>query len=253
MPRLTDHADIRVRLERDRVWSAFSIADLDEPYASHAHWFADADPSALVLVYAAFDPPIVYMQGEPGACARILGQDEVRRLTTAGWLNVLPLHAPAIAGQFASFARRQMVRMVLAPEAFAPAAHEPAIRLSPADLAELDGLYADDRPAFFMPSQLRDGIYYGVREHGRLVSVAGTHVLSEGGRVGAVGNVYTRPECRGRGLAAVTTSAVCAEFLARGITTIVLNIIATNEPARRVYQRIGFSEYCVYEEGEARR
>lgn len=253
MPRLTDPSDIRARLERDRIWSAFSMADLDEPYAAHAHWFGDADPAALVLVYAAFQPPIVYMQGESDACARILGQDDVVRLTGAGWLNVLPAHREAVSGQFASFAARRMVRMVLAPESFRPVTHLPVVRLGPADLSDLQALYADDRPAFFVPSQLADGIYYAVREEGRLVSVAGTHVLSEGGRVGALGNVYTRPACRGRGLAAAATSAVCAELLARGITTIVLNIIATNDPARRVYERLGFSEYCIYEEGEARR
>lgn len=253
MPRLTDAADIRARLERDRIWSAFSIADLDEPYASHAHWFGDADPGALVLVYAAFDPPIVYLQGASDACIRILRQEEVSRATAAAWLNVLPSHADAVADQFASFAGRGMVRMVLAPEFFAPVSHQALVRLGPADQAELDALYADDRPAFFVASQLRDGVYYAVREEGRLVAVAGTHVVSEGGRVGALGNVYTKPECRGRGLAAAATSAVCAEFFDRGITTVVLNIVATNEPARRAYQRIGFREYCRYEEGEATR
>jgi RimJ/RimL family protein N-acetyltransferase len=253
MPHLTDPADIRSRLERDRVWSAFSIADLDEPYATHAHWFGDADPSALVLVYAAFDPPIVYLQGTSEACIRILRQEAVVRMTSAAWLNVLPLHADAVADQFACFKSRLMVRMVLAPEFFVPVSHPALARLGPADEGELDALYADDRPAFFVPSQLRDGVYYGVRERGRLVSVAGTHVVSERGRVGALGNVYTTPAHRGRGLAAAATSAVCAEFFRRGITTIVLNIIATNAPARRAYERIGFREYCRYEEGEARR
>lgn len=253
MPRLTDIADIRTRLERDRIWSAFSIADLDEPYAAHAHWFGDDDHEALVLVYDAFDPPIVYMQGSSASCARILASDDVRARTAGAWLNVRPDHAGAVSSQFAAFAARDMVRMALAPAHFRPATHVSVVRLGPDDLAELDGLYAADRPAFFMPSQLSDGVYYAVRDAGRMVSVAGTHVLSEQGRVGALGNVYTTPDYRGRGMAAVATTAVCAELLLRGISTIVLNIIASNAPARRVYERIGFRQYCVYQEGEARR
>ena len=36
MPTLTDLDTVRARLERDRNWSAFSLADLDAPYAAHA-------------------------------------------------------------------------------------------------------------------------------------------------------------------------------------------------------------------------
>lgn len=253
MPRLTDLSDIRLRLERDRIWAAFSLADLDEPYVTHTHWFGDDDIEALVLVYDAFDPPIVYLQGSSGSCARILDEPDVRARTAGAWLNVLPMHADAVASQFSRFEGRDMVRMVLAPDRFLPATHVPVFRLGPEHLAELEALYADDRPGFFVPSQLRDGVYYGSREEGALISVAGTHVLSEHGRVGALGNVYTRPESRGRGLAAVVTSAVCAELFLRGITTVVLNIIATNTAARRTYERIGFREYCAYREGLATR
>jgi predicted GNAT family acetyltransferase len=38
-----------------------------------------------------------------------------------------------------------------------------------------------------------------------------------------------------------------------GIDTIVLNVAAANPCARRVYERLGFIEYCVFHEGPARR
>jgi len=40
------------------------------------------------------------------------------------------------------------------------------------------------------------------------------HVLSRRYRVGVIGNVATRPDCRGRGYAAAVTAAVCRELLA---------------------------------------
>ncbi|MGC4080924.1 MAG: GNAT family N-acetyltransferase [Vicinamibacterales bacterium] len=239
---LTDPSDIRARLERDRIWAAFSIADLDQPYASHARWYRLPGSDALVLVYGAFDPPIVYLQGAGADCSRILADADVRARTARAWLNVLPSHDDAVREHFASFEARRMVRMVLERQRFRPVSADGVCRLGSADLDELHALYADDRPAFFMPSQLVDGVYYAVRMEGRLVSVAGTHVVSRAGAVGAIGNVYTSPTHRGRGLAAAVTSAVTMELLDAGITTIVLNIVVPNVAARRVYERLGFVE-----------
>ena len=126
-------------------------------------------------------------------------------------------------------------------------------RLGPSDLDALRALYAEDPPAFFLPSQLRDGVYFGVREGTALVAVAGTHVVSREASVAALGNVHTRRDRRGRGLAMEVTGAVVRELRRRNTQTSVLNIVATNDVARRVYERVGFREYCVYDEGVATR
>ncbi len=253
MPRLVDLDDIRARLERDRNWSAFSLADLDPPYSAHAHWFGQPHGDEVVLVYDAFEPPIVFLQGAEARCEAVLAEFDVVAATPRAWLNVQPVHLPLVGRVFATFESREMVRMVLNRERFAPVAVPDLVRLGPANLEELGALYADEPPAFFLPSQLRDGIYYAVRSVHGLVAVAGTHVVSSSTGVGALGNVYTRPDSRGQGLAAAATSAVVRELLDVGSETIVLNIVATNSVARRVYERLGFREFCVYYEGLATR
>ena len=75
--------------------------------------------------------------------------------------------------------------------------------------------------------------------------------MSRATRVGALGNVCTRRDRRRQGLALEVASAVTAQLVAMGITTIVLNIVATNTPARRVYERIGFRDYCEFYQGAA--
>ena len=45
--------------------------------------------------------------------------------------------------------------------------------------------YSDFRAA------VAEGVYYGIRVGGRLVSAAGTHVISKEARLGVVGNVLT--------------------------------------------------------------
>ncbi len=253
MPSLGNLDDVRARLERDRHWSAFSLADLDQPYAQHAHWFGLPQGDDVVLVYDAFDPPIVFMQGAEARCEAVLAEPDVVAATSRAWLNVQPGHLPLVARVFSSFDSREMVRMVLDREQFRPVVVSSCVQLGPADEVDIAALYADDRPAFFLPSQLHSGVYHGVRVKGRLVAAAGTHVVSRQAAVAALGNVYTRPDCRGRGYGAAVTSAVTLELFSRGITTIVLNIIASNMAARRVYERLGFREYCEYYEGLATR
>ena len=148
---------------------------------------------------------------------------------------------------------RDVCRIVLERDRFVPMPHPGVVPLGPPDLDEVLRFYADEAPSFFLPSQLRDGVYVGIRDETGLVSIAGTHVLSETTSVGALGNVHTRADQRGRRLAGAATGAVVHALFDRGIQTVVLNIIATNEAARRVYERLGFREYCVYYEGLATR
>jgi ribosomal protein S18 acetylase RimI-like enzyme len=253
MPQLLDVDDVRRRLEGDRAWSAFALADLDPPYAQHAAWFGTPTSNSVVLVYGAFDPPIVFCQGEPAACEAILAEAHVASRTARAYVNVTDLLWPIVGRNFTTFEPRRMSRMVLHGDLPEASSHTTAVPLGPADLGALRNLYEEDPPAFFLPEQVKDGVYFGVRQAGDLVAVAGTHVVSARGSVAAIGNVYTRPDCRGRGLAAEVTGAVARELRRRGIATIVLNVTDSNDVARRVYQRLGFVHYCVFHEGLARR
>src|SRR5207244_1110433 len=75
-----------------------------------------------------------------------------------------------------------------------------------------------------------EGVYYGFRVGGRLVSAAGTHVISPSARLAVVGNVLTHASHRGRGFATATTGAVTAELL-RFCDQVVLNVRSDNPAA----------------------
>ena len=77
-----------------------------------------------------------------------------------------------------------------------------------------------------------------------LVAAAGTHLLSRRERVATIGNVYTRRDCRGRGLGRTVMSAVL-EALA-DIDTIGLNVRVDNRAAIRVYASLGFVRHCPF-------
>jgi ribosomal protein S18 acetylase RimI-like enzyme len=148
--------------------------------------------------------------------------------------------------------------MLLEPARFRPEECVSCTRLGARDRDELEQLYADGRqngeaPDFFFPSMLEDGVFFGAREAGELVAVAGTHLAVPSEGVAAIGNVYTRRDRRGRGLAGALTSSVTAELVGMKIPTIGMNVLQRNDTAVRVYERLGFFRSCDYVEGLAER
>ena len=256
MPRLADPQLIRARLETDRAWTAFALADLDPPYAPFAAWFGPANShQTLGLVYSAFARPLVVYTGPAEGGAAVFDEMDIALGASAdAHIVVKPELLPTVVAHYHTYEARPMVRMVLDLGRRRGLASEALVaRLGPDDLESVQALYAEAPPEFFFPAQLGQGCYYGVREEGAIIAIAGTHVVSAASRVAAIGNVHTRSDRRGRGLATAVTSAVTRELLRTGVSTIVLNVRDDNDQARRVYERLGYAEYCRYYEGIATR
>lgn len=94
---------------------------------------------------------------------------------------------------------------------------------------------------------LLTGQYFGVRHHGRLVSIAGVHVYSASYRVAALGNITTHPDERGKGFARAVTARLC-QHLAESVDFIGLNVKSDNQPALALYQTLGFRISAEYGE-----
>jgi predicted GNAT family acetyltransferase len=74
-------------------------------------------------------------------------------------------------------------------------------------------------------------------------------VLARQEGAAAIGNVYTRRDRRGRGLARAVTAAV-ARALA-DVDTVVLNVRDDNTAALRLYDTLGFTRHCLFHEAVA--
>jgi ribosomal protein S18 acetylase RimI-like enzyme len=252
---LTLHpAVIRELLETDRIWAAYPLGDLAPGFFEHCSWFRPPGFSgALVMVYREFTPPVLFAQGDPGDVASILDEFSTEPSVS---LHVRPEMLPVLKTRYDIVELRHMWRMVLARDAYNSGSTSDVDRLSSAHVSAVKQLYDDgassgESPDFFFPSMLDAGVFYGLREADELVAVAGTHLVVPSEDVAAVGNVYTRRDRRGRGLAARVTSAVVDELLQLKIGTIVLNVNQSNAPAIRVYERLGFTRHSDYCEGVA--
>jgi predicted GNAT family acetyltransferase len=96
-------------------------------------------------------------------------------------------------------------------------------------------------------------MFRGIRQNGELVAVAGVQVASRQEGVAAIGNIFTRPDYRGRGFAQIATSAVVEAVKLTGIPTIGLNVGYRNAAAIRAYENIGFRIRFGYYEGVVER
>lgn len=241
----TTEATILDLLEQDRTWSAYALADMDPQYASHAHWYAT--DSTAALVYEGLQPPVLFITGNPGSVAEIL----TRLPPGPVQFTLRAVHKSLIAERLVVTKQVRMWRMALETRKFNPTGHTGVARLGSDDLPAVEDLIASgpDHPDAFAPDQLDSGVFFGSYDGDRLLSMAGTHVLSRQMDVAAIGNVYTSPSARGRGLAKAVSSAVIAELIAMDIDTIVLNVAMDNGPALRVYESLGFHPYCGYYEG----
>jgi len=252
---LTDLATVRALLDRDRDWAAYAIGDLAPGYIEHCEWHAPAAGApALLLLYRGFDPPIAFALGDPHDLRELFREVTVPHIS----LHMRPDALEAMENVYVPSSTRRMQRMVLRSHAFRQAAHDDVQPLHEDDLEAITALYEDghrrnDGPTFFHAAMLRQGTFHGLWEGTDLVSIAGTHVYSPELGVCAIGNVYTRADRRGRGLAARVTSAVLALALRQGVSTIVLNVGCDNPAAQRVYERLGFERHCEFLEGEATR
>lgn len=244
-------AQVQAALNYDRWWAAYALADLQPALQHHCTWWLAADGVTLALRYVAFDPPVLYVQGAPAALRPVLAHVRDPQV----FVLAQATHLPVLAETWPHARLEPMWRMALtAPAPFTPTV--PVRPLTPADLPAIHRLIDSapgDGPDFFTEAAFVAGVYYGHSAHGDLLALAGTHVVDVAGGVAAMGNVYTRADQRGRGLASACTHAVLHHLLRLGCREVVLNVSQHNPTAEHVYARLGFARHCAFWEGVARR
>src|SRR6188508_3056168 len=249
---VSDRGEIAAFLRRDRIYAAYALGDLDGPNRARVAWAMAHDdagsPTALAMHHEGLVPQPLFLMGAPDGCRAIL--DSVIKPRDA-YLQATELQAAALTDLYELDAPVVKLRMAVDRRTFEPFAG-PAERLTALDVDDLNRLYQLGYRAGFPPSVVEDGVYYGVRVRGRLVSAAGTHAINPREEIAVVGNVMTHVDFRGHDFAKMVTSAVTGELLDR-VTDVALNGHADNDPAVAAYTRLGYRTHCQLVERLARR
>ena len=245
--RIRDRGAARALLERDIAYSAYALAHLEPERFRAAEWYLATGPAgeqALVVHSVGSLGRALFALGDTAGVEAVLALHPGPRFSFG---SLRPEHRAAVERFFVLTRPQIMSRMAVTRETFVPAG-EGAVRLRAADAAAVNRLYSmEGGPTAYRGSHLEEGVYYGVRVNGALVSIAGTHAVSESEGVAVVGNVFTHPRYRGRGLARIATGAVTAHLLQR-CRLVVLTVETNNLPAVAVYRRLGYMPRCTLHE-----
>ena len=246
-----DRAVLRAFLERDRLFAAYSLCDLEDLEFGRTRWGIATVGDQVVAVgmeYSGPTPQPLFLMGDVDGIGALL-RDVIR--PRAAYVSAASESLPTIGRSYRVEPGPPMIRMWVDRASFRPfpAAVE---RLLPVEANELNRLYQLGFAAWLPSTAVAEGIYFGIRVNGRLIAAAGTHVISRDARLAVVGNVLTHAEHRGRGYAKATTSAVTAELL-RFCDQVVLNVRSDNPPAIAAYRHLGYVEHCRLEERLIRR
>ncbi|MBI4905426.1 MAG: GNAT family N-acetyltransferase [Acidobacteria bacterium] len=239
---------VRRVLHTDPWWSLYALGDLAPSRRDHCQWLVNNRETALILLYSEFGTPILFATGEPHHFEEL-----VPMLPDQVYLNLQPRLLPVFQSRYPQAKMKPMIRMAYHGGTLPTSAD--VAQLSSRNLEEMQSLYDDgtetgESPEFFFPQMVDDGCFHGIYVEGELAAAAGTHMVYEEESIGAIGNVYTRRKWRRRGLGRMVTASVVNSLLARGIRTIGLNVSAGN-PARQVYESLGFVHHCDFLEGPA--
>lgn len=153
-----------------------------------------------------------------------------------GTLLLVQKDAPVLPAGFAAEVRATLVQMVAdGPVKFADDGRiRPLGRGDAADMLELATL---TKPGPFSLRAQDFGPFWGIRENGRLIAMAGQRMGQEGFR--ELSGVCTHPDTQGRGLGRLMSLYGARQIQEAGDTA-YLHAYATNAPAIRLYESIGF-------------
>lgn len=243
---LHDKDTIETFLRGNVFLNIYSLGDLDDFFWPYTTWYALTDSTviqAIALMYTSGSLP----------CLHALAEDDKASYTEELLSCLIPIlprcfHAHLMSGSesilekyfdLQPFGRHE--RMALVNKSLlANIDTSKAEGLSMSNLSEIMGLFETAYPGnFFGPRMLETNQYYGIRQSGELVSVAGVHVYSRQYRVAALGNITTHPDYRGNGYGKIVTTRVCKSLL-NDIDHIGLNVKADNTSAIRCYKKLGF-------------
>ena len=247
----TDRHVLRDFLERDRLFAAYAVCDLEDREFARTRWGIAMDAGQVVAVgleYGGLTPQPMFVMGRPDGISGIL-RDVIR--PRAAYVSAAEESLGAVAQHYKLDPGPQMIRMWVDRGTFQPVL-TPVERVLPGEVGDLNRLYQLGFAAWIPSGAIAEGVYFGIRVNGRLVAAAGTHVVSRQAGLAVVGNVLTHADHRGRGHAKAVTSAVTAELL-RFCDQVVLNVRADNPPAIAAYRHLGYQEHCRFEERLARR
>ena len=128
-------------------------------------------------------------------------------------------------------------QMVLPKSVPALETNATVLRLTANDKEDMFNLINKVQPGYYEPDTYQLGNYFGIRQDGKLVAIAGERMRLD--ELTEISAICTDPDYTGRKYAQQLITVLCRHNLQQGVTPF-LHVIETNERAIRLYEYMGF-------------
>lgn len=154
-----------------------------------------------------------------------------------GDIAVAGAHVPELPAQWETLHRIRVVQMIRRDSTPLPEGDAEVSVLSAADVGDMLALVELTHPGPFRSRTVELGAFVGIRQHGRLLAMAGERMWIGDHR--EVSGVCTHPEVQGRGYARALMRRVINRMLRAGQTPF-LHVESVNDRAIAMYEGLGF-------------
>jgi len=234
--------DCRRFLAQDPITNVLPLGDLYPPLLQVSDVYSAIESGKIVgvcAIYRAFSAPSVVFGTATEEVKKALIETAVGEVSD----EFISLCSPDDADLFKdhSFVLRSRVEQQMIADPPKKVQHNVIMveRIGKRDLEPLNRFYGEHNAEAWVPIQLRAGPYYCVKDKGKIVSVAGVHLVTP--QIAQLGNILTDEAYRNRGFATACTSTLAADLASQG-RIISLFVRIANAPAIHMYAKLGFHE-----------
>jgi GNAT superfamily N-acetyltransferase len=174
-------------------------------------------------------------------CENPAGADlnELLPWTSAGERLIMIGELPVLPDNWALLRELDCIQMICEQAVSAPIKTDNVLPLHEKDIPDMLDLINLVQPGFFYKDTPLLGQYYGIRQEGQLVAVAGERTKITG--LVEVSAVCTHPSFTGKGYAQQLVTQIVNINVAKG-NALYLHFLTSNERARKVYELLGFRD-----------
>ncbi len=244
--------EIENYLQQNVFLHIYSLGDLDDFFWPYTLWYASKTNDkieALILLYIGQAIPIVLAFSDNIDPLQNLLNALQPLLPRRFYAHLQPGLESVLEQQFRMEFHGDHYKMGLMNKLqLAQIDTSEVSNLSAQDIGVIHHLYKRAYPGnWFDARMLETKQYFGIKNRGVLVSIAGIHVYSEKYKVASLGNITTDPDYRGQGLGQATTAKLC-QSLSQSVDYIGLNVKTDNQSAIAMYKKLGFEIVSPYKE-----
>lgn len=233
---------VKLFLARDPVVNVLPLGDCYMPPLAVSKLFAayeEADVVGVCSIYRGFSKPSVVLSPAAAETKEALLEAAIPEVS-GEFITICDDEELDLFKKHASILNCEAEYQMIAnpPKNPKPFSNK-AKRVRGEEVDELDKFYREHHSEAWAPLQLKIGPFYCVRENGKIVSAAGTHLNTP--QIAHLGSIVTDEAFRRRGFATACISRLTEDlYLKRPV--ISLFVIKDNVAAIRMYEKFGFKK-----------